>query len=414
MPEAGCGFGIWDRFTCQCVCAPNVCTQNTQCDWAGAGCTNVDPYLGCSPGVDCPWIPDVETQNCISTGAVPDGVFTVYTNAKQCCAAHYTNAGNCIANSLATLTADPSARPSCNSTNPVRYYPDIGVGGTNTCVNDNCYEAWMNQDPTYRQFYLFDSSEACCNLWYPADGSCGVGSSGGRNDTVAWFNTIEQTCVTSVFSEAPAYMRQPGYPAHYLFTEGNYQQCCATFAPSLNSTQCPNLSWRSAANGGPIPTGPTPAPSPLPACNTVQYAKDWSLNNDGINACSNNYLRFTANNPTFATGAECCTAWDVAGSDCMINSVCDATDPTQFNVGFRIEANLTPEGTNPCSLSSSPTVGGFFFHPPTLGNSNSCSNSCEYPGIWNQAIYRDEYLFNTPEACCVKWFGASECSVEYV
>lgn len=418
MPEAGCGWGIWNRYTCQCVCAPNVCSQGTQCDWAGAGCTNTDPYLGCSPGVDCPWIPTIDQQNCVSTAAVPSGVFTVYTNAKQCCKRHYSNVGTCIADSVATLTQVEGERPSCNSTNPIMYYPDIGVGGTNTCVLDNCYEAWMNQDPTYRQYYLFNpaSPAACCNLWYPASSHCGTASGTAQpNITVAWFNSLQATCVTSPYAEAPAYMRQPGYPDHYLFTEANYQQCCATFAPTKNSTACPDLGWRSAANGGPVATGPTPAPSPLPSCSAGVWFKDWNLNSDGINACTNNFLRLPPRSPTFATQAACCLEWNVAGSSCVEVNVCDTTDPTKFNTGFLIEAGLAPAGTNPCSSTTSATVGGIYFHPPSSGaTGQTCSNSCSYPGIWNTDVYKEQYLWSTPQGCCAKWFGSTSCTVQYV
>jgi len=421
MPKVGCGWGIWNRYSCQCVCAPNVCTHAQQCDYAGAGCNNPSPYTGCSPGVDCPWIPSVSSQNCISTASVPASVFTVYTNAKGCCEKHFGATGNCVANSVATLT-QVGGMKSCNSTKAEKYYPDIGIGGTNNCVKDNCYDDWMDADDTYRQYYLFDTTtpNSCCNMWYPGKQDCPGGASvtknGGIPDiTVAWYNPQVDggNCVTSKYIDSPEYMRQPGYPEHYLFDNTTYAACCSAFAPTKNSTECPNLTWTKA--GG--TAGAVAAAVVYPDCNTNQWFKDWGLNAEAVNACTNNILRQTTNNPTFSTSAACCTNWAQTGVACVSVDVCNPTIPTEYILGFLVEAGgPLPAGTvNPCISSNSASVGGMFYHPPGIGGQGSkCSNNCDYPSIWNNVGYSSEYLLSTPTECCLKWFGASSCTVETV
>lgn len=82
-PEEGCGYGIWNVWTCQCDCAPGFClSANQKCY---DGCTthlDFNPFGGCIPDVDCPWYPEPHGKtHCVSTVNIA-GQYNIHRTGK--------------------------------------------------------------------------------------------------------------------------------------------------------------------------------------------------------------------------------------------------------------------------------------------------------------------------------------------
>ena len=46
---------------------------------------------------------------------------------------------------------------------------------------------------------------------------------------------------------------------------------------------------------------------------------------------------------------------------------------------------------------------------PVPGGDGTCTNSLDYPMVWNYGPYSTEYFFDSAEACCAGLYGDGEC-----
>lgn len=94
--------------------------------------------------------------------------------------------------------------------------------------------------------------------------------------------------------------------------------------------------------------------------------------------------------------------WDTAENSCHY--------PVQISTGIAVEkpdATATPTSSNPnCKTND------MKWHPKTV-NDRVCSNSNEYPPLWDNPPYSEKYLFTSFKQCCKRFYNG-QCNKEDV
>jgi len=76
--------------------------------------------------------------------------------------------------------------------------------------------------------------------------------------------------------------------------------------------------------------------------------------------------------------------------------------------GITTTTTTTPESTTPASQNCV----GRRWHPKTVTD-RTCSNSHDYPPLWDNHPYSEQYLFNSFKQCCKVFYGGT-CNQEDV
>lgn len=120
---------------------------------------------------------------------------------------------------------------------PAKYWPDLH--GKGSCVHDNSYDSWM--EGSLSSAYLFDSADACCDMWYPSDDDCPHVDTKTTPDQVDIAEDPNKGYFYPHLSENNCrfgrnYLHwMKNYPKHYLFQSA--EECCAAWYP--NESNCP-------------------------------------------------------------------------------------------------------------------------------------------------------------------------------
>jgi len=370
-PEEGCGWGIWNVWTCQCDCAVGFClSANQQCY---DGCTthlDHNPFGGCEPGYDCPWYQDPSGQtHCVSTVNVA-GQYNIFRNAIQCCERHfsYLDVENCVADSENSVD-DAKKRHVEIAQRPSFYYPD--VFGKDNCVYGNLYFEWMAQLIVCDD-YLFPEMEDCCSKWYPGREDCPSLDQPMNPDvdgvpypvTAAFYpHQVESNCRFG--RNYPQWMAQAGYVGDYLFLTP--EECCETHYPE--KVDCP--------------LGPDDG---------VQEGRYWQSDvyyypyqKEGAMCAVGNDYPLWMSDPTnvdtnlFGNGAECCQTWfsDQNVTECVMNIV------------QTIDGGI---------VGDEPEEPGTWW--PTLAYPYDCTSDGEPPYWMLLPGYPAWYIFDSKADCC--------------
>ncbi|KAL7471196.1 hypothetical protein ACHAXS_011514, partial [Conticribra weissflogii] len=386
----GCGFGIWNPWTCQCDCTTGICSDNNEwCNIPCAGVKNdVNPFAGCAPGWDCPWYPDSTKGYCISTMNIIEK-FTIYRTAQECCTANFPTSTTCVSEGKAQHAPFPWPPRGYGKQN--FYYPDLF--NKINCVYGNKYEDWM-ENFGYDEYYLFDTASGCCGMWYPTRGDCPDTSS------IVPYTTEDQAYYSNPYPldnyyypdytlnncgygrDYPAWMGNDGYAQSYLFVQDS--ECCQKFFPSRGDCPAENTPqtgyyWESYQPDVPnhIPLGTIPPPTVFypdlfsnTCINGLDYP-DW-MNSDIV------YQRMYL----YDTAEGCCTFWYGVGqlADCLNNVI---------------------TRTVTVSTTATPTPAPEQWYPKL--SERICSMDGNPPSWMLQDGFQDSYIFGSSTECCAQW-----------
>jgi len=386
----GCGFGIWNPWTCQCDCTTGICSDNNEwCNIPCAGVKNdINPFAGCAPGWDCPWYPDSTKGYCISTMNIIE-TFTIYRTAQECCTANYPTSTTCVSDGKAQHAPFPWPPQGYGKQN--FYYPDLF--NKINCVYGNKYEDWM-ENFGYDEYYLFDTASGCCGMWYPTRGDCPDTSS------IVPYTTEDQAYYSNPYPldnyyypdytlnncgygrDYPAWMGNDGYAQSYLFVQDS--ECCQKFFPSRGDCPAENTPqtgyyWESYQPNVPnhIPLGTIPPPTVFypdlfsnTCINGLDYP-DW-MNSDIV------YQRMYL----YDTAEGCCTFW--YGVDHLADCLNDV-----------ITRTVT------VSTTATPTPAPEQWYPKL--SEQICSMDGNPPSWMLQDGFQDLYIFGSSTECCAQW-----------
>jgi len=370
-PEEGCGWGIWNVWTCQCDCAPGFClSSNQQCY---DGCTthlDFNPFGGCIPGYDCPWYPDPSGKTfCVSTVNI-SGQYNIHRSSTKCCEKHfsYLKTEGCVGESEQSVE-DAKDEQEQVALRPDFYYPDIY--GRDNCIHGNGYYEWM-MALIVCDDYLFPTMEDCCSKWYPAREDCPDLSeptdpnvNGNPYPVQPKFYPHQSESNCRFGRNYPQWMAQESYVQEYLFTTPD--ECCETHYPA--ATNCP--------------LGPDDG---------VQEGRYWQSDihfypyqkEGAMCALGNDYPEWMGD-PTrrdthlFETGGACCNAWfnDQNVTECELNII-ETID------GY-------PVGEEPEEPSE---------WWPTLAYPYDCTSEGSPPSWMLSPGFTSYYIFDSKADCC--------------
>jgi len=420
-----CGWGIFNPWTCRCDCPVGICLDNNQqCYTPCTETINTNPFGGCSPGWDCPWFPDTTAGYCKSELHQPNN-FEIYRTAKECCDEHFGGSTACMDNAKTVgkghapfpwpihFPGTPEYREfrppeaenhwGTEAGNDVAWFPDLN--NKKNCVWGNNYEDWMSKNG-FGDYYLFGSSENCCEKWYPGKSDCPdtERAVNPEAEDEPWFSDpySAQNYFFPDFEknscgfgrDYPAWMGINGYEKTYLFTSGDGDACCQKFFANLG-TACPyenepqtGYYWTSyfedKDNAAAMPTVYNHTYYPdinLGTCINGTDFPDWMRSDTDFERM---YL--------FKSAEGCCNEWFNTGlRSCMAKIVQGFYDyvPCPEN---RPDCNETPSITNITEHRLKQ------WYPALKGG--SCRNDEDMPGWMLNDEYAPFYLFNTVEQCC--------------
>jgi hypothetical protein len=107
-------------------------------------------------------------------------------------------------------------------------------------------------------------------------------------------------------------------------------------------------------------------------------------------------------NYLYDTKESCCKAFfHLQGKDCLLKESCSG-----------ISVTIAPPTKGPTNSPTKESCESRPFHPTT--DFRTCTNSPNYPESWGWDSMKDQYLFDTKEACCeVQFFVQNkDCEVE--
>lgn len=363
-PGDGCGWGVWNQYTCQCDCNPGFClSANQKCY---DGCTTheeFNPWGGCRPGIDCPWFPEKHGKSHCTSSANFAGIHNLHETAEICCKEQFGgNVNSCVQSSITHVEAQIEIVQE-RLTRPRYYWPDLH--GKENCVFDSDYNDWM--EGSHKDFYLFDNEVGCCGTWYPNRPDCPdtspttpqqVDYKPDPNQQFYYPHLSQSNCW--VGRNYPMWMAL--YPKHYLYQTAD--ECCSKWYPS--SPNCP-----------------------LPGNDGVQEGYYWIVDeafypNFQGDYCAqgNSYPEWMAdpmNRDThlFKTGKECCDMWFPQETSACQTSIVTVMDGKQI---------------------AGPDVTGTWY--PSLNGHFECIDGTPPAWMTSSDGYIDAYVFDSNAECC--------------
>ena len=326
-------------------------------------------------------------------------------------------------------TSPPTKRPTTSPT--FTFSPTDCLSGykwhhkgstSKTCSNDLNYPlAWDNPSVTHN--YLFDTPAECCEKFFSTV-ECTVTDACGDMSTVIYpqenvlptleptempsthYPTAEQTetnngyvdgsCsgnkwhpisstnrkCTNGINDYPSTWNSP--PLSDKFLLNSAEECCQSFYDG----DCEIIDMCSSQ--APATTSPEDSNT---RCNGRKYHPISSTNRKCTN--DDNYPPLW-NAPSisykflFTSAEECCSSFYSDGG-CDIVNVC-STD------------------SQPSTSTSTDNCDGRRWHPKTFID-RTCSNSDEYPPLWNKAPMSNKFLLGTAEECCSAFYSTGECQI---
>lgn len=429
----GCGWGIFNPWTCQCDCPVGICRDNNgYCLNPCQETINVNPWSGCAPGWDCPWHPSEDGGYCESEFHIPNE-FEIYRTAKQCCDEHYGGSAQCVTDSktpgkgyIAPMNEFPDGY---NNYAPVEadylwqsvrgqephWYPDLY--GQQNCVYGSDYEHWMNENKEIRDQYLHGTANNCCEKWYPNLGascpepltaevtSSEVEDEAFRGPMKPYFfpNFEAGSCGAGI--NYPSWMGINGYERHYLFRDG--ADCCDRYFKGA-AGPCPSeflydpgYYWEKYENDryntGQFPTVYNHTYYPQMEAGTCVNGTDFP---DWMNSDTEFRQRYI-----FKDLEGCCTEWFTAyGVNTCVNNVIQGL----YEANVPCAENRPLSGCNTTLPYSNVTE-----HKLTMWYADldayTCKNDGDAPDFMLKDDYSPYYLFNAQNQCCHAFGWGSNC-----
>ena len=147
----------------------------------------------------------------------------LFTTGDECCQRWYPYNTDCV------IPEDDGVQEGDFWISDAAYFPNWKG---DWCAFGNDYPEWM-ADPTQVMTHLFTTAKACCDLWFQdksaeCQANLAVSSNGEHVSGPAPFNGTWYPTLNGKFEcvrgTAPAWMRQPGYTALYVFH--SHAECC--------------------------------------------------------------------------------------------------------------------------------------------------------------------------------------------
>lgn len=321
-----------------------------------------------------------------------------------------------------------NGRPSVDSTSTSYWYPDILWI---SCLHGSNPPSIMMGE-AHRDFYLFDSEEACCDVH-----NCVEPPSMVPTDFPTEFPTYFPTEIpTNVPTDIPTY-----FPTE-----------TPTMIPTLEPSGSPTVGPTRSPSVGPTrnPTGsPTASPTKFPTASPTASpiaeaspgppasASPLTVDMDASSSCGKKYHPYKvmalktecSNNddfqPSWSTDAsitqyymfdtpeDCCDFW-YPSQDCHVEDTCPTKGPTASPTSAPTAVPTKSPTASTIDYAASFNTCQQQFHPYTITNQrNECSNGIDdRPSNWaTDEALMEFYVFDSPEECCWFWYPNRECQV---